>query len=121
MCQLYPMNVGPDDVGRGELSYFLVSRRAFHYTGDTYTAREWMDANLSADYRRFIPQMYQVAADAGKLVRRIQKRGRISAEQIGKQIVLYMYILYDAQDDFWPQWERNVALLLKNLDHMASE
>jgi len=118
-CRLYPLNVGPD--GKGGLDYYRVSQRWHHYTGAEHTAGEWMKENLSPDDRRFMPIWYELAAELGRLMRRIiaSPGGMEKQNDICVRALWFMYLCYDIQSEFWPQFERNMALLKREMEYAA--
>jgi Fe-S-cluster containining protein len=114
-CRLYPLNIepGPHD----GLNYCLVSRKQHHYTGETHRVADWMAENLSQDDRRFMIGWFTQAVEHGRAIRRIKKKAENEEEfeDFMVRVLWLMYFNYEPQDDFWPQYERNMALLSKLL------
>lgn len=119
VCRLYPLNVHP---GKHDgLDYFIVSQKPHHYTGETHKVGDWINANLTCDDRRFMIEWFNQALELGKLMQRI---GTISNDMTIQERVLIsfvwlMYTCYDTQEEFWPQYERNLAQLKKEMDYAA--
>jgi Fe-S-cluster containining protein len=119
-CKLYPLNIepGPHD----GLNYCLVSRKTHHYTGETRRVADWMAENLTSDDRRFMIGWFSQAVEHGRAIRRIKKKAESEEEykQFMLSVLWLMYFCFNPQHDFWPQYERNIALLSKLLK-LASE
>jgi Fe-S-cluster containining protein len=118
-CRLYPLNIepGPHD----GLSYCLVSQKQHHYTGEAHRVAGWMAENLAPDDRRFMVDWFVRALEHGRLIRKIKANAesRDEFEPLMASVLWLMYFCYKPQDGFWPQYERNMALLDKLLNTHA--
>ncbi len=115
-CRLYPLNIEP---GTHEgLSYCIVSQRQHHYTGETHRVADWMAENLTPDDRRYMVGWFDMAVEQGRAIRRIKEKSQNEKEfePFMVKLLWLMYFFYDPLDDFWPQYERNMALLEKLLN-----
>jgi Fe-S-cluster containining protein len=116
-CKLYPLNIepGPHD----GLNYCIVSKKQHHYTGETHRVADWMAENLTPDDRRFMIGWFKQALEHGRAIRQIKKIGESEEEfeQLMVSLLWLMYFCYVPQEDFWPQYERNMALLDKLLKY----
>lgn len=117
-CRLYPLNIGPDD--KGDLDYFIVSEKRHHYTGIKRRVGDWFEENLSPDDRRFMVGWYEYASELGRAMKRlVQSKNKKLHEKALVRIMWFMYICYDIHEEFWPQYERNKKLLMRELNAMA--
>jgi hypothetical protein len=76
-----------------------------------------MAENLSQDDRRFMIGWFTQAVEHGRAIRSIKKKAENEEEfeDFMVRVLWLMYFNYEPQDDFWPQYERNMALLGKLL------
>lgn len=116
-CKLYPMNIGPYD--NGNLEYFLVSQRQHHYTGTEHRAGDWMAEFLTPDDRRFMLRWYELAVELGRLMRQVISAGKVPQTDICVRAVWYMYLRFDINSEFWPQFDRNIELLKQEMRDAA--
>jgi len=119
VCRLYPLNIEPGD--HEGLSYCIVSQKPHHYTGQTRKVGDWMAENLTPDDRRFMVGWFNQVLEFGKLMKRIGQTagGKEKLERLLTSMIWMMYVCYEIQEDFWPQYERNMACLKKGLESAA--
>jgi len=120
-CRLYPYNIKPGN--HDGLSYCIVSQKPHHYTGKTHRVGNWMRENLTPDDRRYMIGWFSQALQIGLLAMEICQKpdGAAIYEQLLARIIWLLYFYYEAGEDFWPQHERNMALLMDMLKSSAND
>lgn len=119
VCRLYPLNIEPGN--HDGLAYFIVSQMPHHYTGETHRVGDWMNANLTPDDRRFMIEWFKKVVELGRVMRKIgaTPNGEKKLERLLMSITWLMYFCYETQEEFWPQYKRNMAELKKILELAA--
>ena len=120
VCRLYPLNIAPS--GTDGLEYYMVSQKPHHYTGTTCQVSVWMEANLTANDRRYMVDWYKMALAFGKVMRKIQSAAD-KEKQINllcTHIVWFLYFHFNTMEDFWPQYQRNMQVLQQELDAVVA-
>lgn len=119
VCRLYPLNIEPGKYDG--LDYCIVSQKPHHYTGETHSVGDWIVANLSPDDRRFMIEWFNKAIELGRAMRKIgvAPNGEEKMKRMLTTIIWLMYFCYETQEDFWPQYERNMAVLKKEMELAA--
>ncbi len=114
-CRLYPMNMQPGD--DDEVLYVLVSQRQHHYTGPEICARDWMADNMSEDDRKIMLWWYKYTPSFGQMMYSLSKKTDAQRlhEKMRPRIIWYMYLHFNISAAFWPQFERNMSLLEREL------
>ena len=115
-CRLYPMSMGPDDKDLKEVRVFKSSERAFHYTGPEHQTGEWVAANMDDESYNYIITEYRLLRELGKIMRRIP---RDREDAVNWQMLRYRYFLFETDQDFMPQYVRNMARLKLELEQLT--
>jgi len=114
-CRLYPLSVGPDD-GLKKFLIFKVSGKKHHYTGRRYRAQEWVAANFSKEDREYVSMEYRAIHEFGKILRRIPRERE---HDVLFQMLRWRYFQFETDQDFMPQFTRNMALLKLALEKLT--
>lgn len=119
-CKLYPLNIEPGK--HNGLSYFIVSQKPHHYTGEIHRVGNWMEQNLSPDDRRFMIRWFKEMPEIGRLMWKIPQahNGAQPRKDILFPVLVRMYFAYDTRKDFWKQFDQNMAALKMELTRVIS-
>ncbi len=128
VCALFPLGRGlkmaadkKADVSMAEVQYFLQDVKCGSKS-EKHTVREWLgEFDLSAEDSFFV-RWTQVVFDYGSLVRQVQEK--VSPETVQllcSSILGGVYLNYDINEPFMPQFERNDAGFRKALSDVGFE
>jgi len=115
VCRLYPLSMGPDDKDIENVLVFKSPERVFHYTGKEHHADEWIAANMDDESYAYIVTEFRLLREVGKILRLIPK-GREDA--VNRQMLKHRYFLFETDQDFMPQYVRNMARLKIELEKL---
>jgi Fe-S-cluster containining protein len=112
-CKLYPFSATPNDTRDG-YDYFIVSQKPHHFKGTSVRVGDWIDENFTAEERDFVLLDVKFALEQAQILRSLHHAG-IDQDTVLTQLLLFKYCLYDLDEPFIPQFQRNNELLTKNL------
>jgi Fe-S-cluster containining protein len=112
-CWLYPFSATPNDTRDG-YDYFIVSQKPHHFKGSFVRVSDWMNENFTAEERDFVLLDVKFALEQAQILRELHHAG-IDQDTVLTQLLLFKYCLYDFDEPFIPQFQRNNKLLTKNL------
>jgi Fe-S-cluster containining protein len=115
-CRLYPMNIQPGD--GDTVDYVLVSQRQHHYTGTEVRAGDWMAENMDKEDQNFMQWWYKNTPELGKAMNSIGRSPAMKEihKSMRSRVIQYMYLQYNTSAEFWPQFEKNIGLLIRELN-----
>lgn len=117
-CRLYPLNAGPVDKSKSNFQYFIVSQRPHHFAGQRHRVGNWMGAHFKPEDRAFLLTEYEMAAEAGRLIRQIDAE---HDDSIISAMLILRFFMFDIAQEFQPQYERNMASLLNKLKDLTKK
>ena len=115
-CRTYPLGIGPDDERPGSWLHFIVSKKQHHFTGRRRRVGDWMSESLTPEDLPFVTADYACTGALAKLMKRIGSRHE---DDVVKLIMCYRYVFYDMDEDFMPQYTRNMELLKERLERLG--
>lgn len=110
-CRLYPLGVGPDDEDGSWLS-FIVSSKPHHFTEQKHLVSDWVAEYFSDEDRNFVEADYTYTKDLANLINSISN---IHKDDIIRLVLLYKYNLFSIEENFMPQYLRNMEQLKRML------
>lgn len=116
-CRHYPFSVAPGRRGR-DFEWFLCMDKTFHLTGGRVLVKEWINRNFPREEREFLKQDYTFFAQLGKLLDKVDDSNFMTFQ---KQFLTLKYFMYDLDEPFLPQHERNIRALLKRVSDLAGK
>lgn len=117
VCRLYPFSVDTGERGR-DFIWYQCLERPFHFTGGTVRVKDWFYENFSKEDREFVKRESKTIPLIGKWISNLEGEALHAAD---KAICLLRYFLYDVEEPFLPQYERNTESLLHQLRKLAEE
>jgi Fe-S-cluster containining protein len=112
-CRLYPFSATPND-NRDGYEYYIVSQKPHHFKGSFVRVGDWMGENFTAEEREFVLLDTKFALEQAQILRELH-HADIDQDTVLKQLLLSKYCLYDLDEPFIPQFQRNNATLTENL------
>jgi Fe-S-cluster containining protein len=112
-CRLYPFSATPND-NRDGYEYYIVSQKPHHFKGSFVRVGDWIDENFTAEEREFVLLDVKFALEQAQILRELHNAG-IDQDTVLTQLLLFKYCLYNLDEPFNPQFQRNNRLLTKNL------
>lgn len=117
-CRLYPLSVGPDDSPKKFL-IFNVSGEQHHFSkGRWHRAQEWVDDNFRAVDRAYIKMEYRAIHEFGKIMTRIP---RDCEDAVLLRMLHWRYFNFDTAQGFLTQYARNMTMLKRELEKLATK
>lgn len=117
VCRLYPFSVDTGERGR-DFIWYQCLERPFHFTGGSVRVKDWFYENFSKEDREFVKRESETLPLIGQWLSNLEGEALDAAD---KAICLLRYCLYDVEEPFLPQYERNTEKLLCQLRQLAEE
>lgn len=117
VCRLYPFSVDAGERGQ-DFIWYQCMERPFHFSGGTVRIRDWFNQNFTKEERAFILRERDFLPQLGK---RLQNMEDEMLNAAIREICLLRYSLFDLDEPFLPQYERNTKTLLRRLDRIAQD
>lgn len=117
VCRLYPFTVDTGERGRDFLWYQCLER-PFHFSGGTVQVKDWFYENFSKEDRAFVLRESEILPQIGKYIKDMD--GEV-LDAAMKEMCLLRYCLFDVEEPFLPQYDRNAKMLLTRLRALAKE
>lgn len=125
VCGMYPLgrymcvepgNYDKDSISASEVKYLLQPFTCGDES-ETHTVREWLSGfDIKLEDEAFI-RWHQVVAQFGNKIRQLEKdQDMLTMIEVWFMIRVVMYLRYDTDMEFMPQFEENVQNLLELLD-----
>ena len=111
-CRHYPFSVGPGKRGR-DFEWYLCKDKPFHLKDGRVLVKDWIHQNFSQEEQEFLKREYDFYARLGRLLHSMDEQAK---EACLSEIVFYCYVYYNLDKPFLPQHERNLEILLTQLN-----
>lgn len=117
VCKMYPFWVGPSE-GEERFTYYFCTERQHHPRGALVKVNQWMRDNFSEDAKRFLEGEDAFMMKFAPLYQEAQKR---NPEETGilQKILLLRYFMFETNEPFLDQYERNNQILLEEMEQMC--
>lgn len=113
-CRMYPLSSGPDETGG--IEHMWVAKEHHQYSPGTELVGDWMDRYLSAEDREFLLMEYGFTKQLGFIFSFLPKE---PDSRILTPMLIYRYFAYYTDEDFLPQYWRNMLTLITELKWLA--
>ena len=112
-CRMYPLSAGFD---KDDIQYVIASKKEHHFTGQKYTADDWMSECLSEEDRKFMRLDCDFAVEISKLINKIDDSKK---DEVIRNMLLFRFCLYDTSEDFLSQFINNMQALKYKLAQLS--
>ena len=119
VCALYPLG-RMTDANTNEFSYFLQSVPCGNKR-QTQTVRQWLDGFSILAEEEFTGLWHQNAGEISVILRDIYSKISFNHDEINSALFLILYLRYDMESDFIPQFTDNCAEALRIVEMIAKE
>lgn len=117
-CKMYPFWIHPDD--SGGFVYNLSTEQRHHPKGSLIRVKDWMRDNLSEEDKEFLSEEARAISEIAPLYNILQKSLKDNTTLIEK-IIFYRHFLYDTDESFMPQFQRNNRVLKEELERIINK
>lgn len=118
VCRIYPFSVRPGDRGKTFEYYRCVDQHAAHFSGNQMQVKDWLYENFTRGSREFWTAEGSTLLTLGSLLKKLDNR-ELQASLI--QVLHYRYYNYDLDQPFMPQYQKNMAALVRFLRQRLGE
>ena len=118
VCRIYPFSVRPGERGRTFEYFRCVDQHAAHFSDGRVLVKDWLRENFSRESREFWSAEGGILPILSPLLNKLDA-GELQASQC--QLLHYRYYNYDLDEPFQPQYQANMAALVRVLRQRMGE
>jgi hypothetical protein len=119
VCALFPLGRMTDADTKG-FTYFLQPVTCGNKR-QTQTVRQWLDGFSILEEEGFSKQWHRTFMGISDILRGVYEQHTFNHDRIILTLLLRLYVLYDLEKDFLPQFERNGAEALRIVKKIEAE
>lgn len=114
VCRLYPFTVDTGERGQ-DFIWYLCLERPFHRANGTVRVKDWFRQNFSKEDRAFVKRESTTVPQIGRLLQGMEEEQLRIAH---REICMLRYLLFEVDEPFLPQYDRNTEELLRRLQRL---
>lgn len=118
VCRIYPFSVRPGERGRTFEYFRCVDQHAAHFSDGRVLVKDWLRENFSRESREFWSAEGGILPILSPLLNKLDA-GELQASLC--QLLHYRYYNYDLDEPFQPQYQANMAALVRVLRQRMGE
>jgi len=119
VCALFPLG-RMTDARTHEFTYFLQDVPCGN-KNQTQTVRQWLDEFSMLEEEGFTILWHQTLGEISEILREVYERHAFNHDRINAMLMFNLYLRYDLDKDFMPQFERNGAEALRVVREIGAE
>jgi hypothetical protein len=118
VCSLFPLGRMTDS-RTGEFTYFMQPATCGN-KNQSQTVRKWLEDSSILDLEHIAILWHKKIAELSRLLIKTYDKANFNRDDINAILLLTLYVFYDLEQNFEPQFERNLDKALEIAKHIST-